>query len=195
MEIKRVLKNIDVFLKYVLIAILLLSFLMYMVVFLINWEGFIFGVRLAGTSAGIYLFLKAIGAGLLAFLLIRYRQYTLAVAALAALYFGYTFADSAVTIQTLTDKLYSPFLLVLFVISLVFLMFHVLAGKYNKGDDRPTMIESAIHSVFTIIEKQETDGDKILLGSLLVLAAFIAVIFIFPLTVAFLHWLIEILSG
>ncbi len=151
MKMKRILKNFDVLLKYALIAILLLSFLTYIFVFIINWEAYYFGVKLNGTPAGLYLFLKAIGAGSLAFLLIKYRRYTLAVAALAVLYFGYTFVDSAVTIQTLTDNLYSPYLLKLFIISLVFLIIHTLVAILCKGDDNPTMIESTIDSIFAKI--------------------------------------------
>ncbi len=192
MEMKRVLKNTDVLLKYALIAILLLSFLTYIFVFIINWETFIFGVRLAGPSAGLYLFLKAIGAGSLAFLLIKYQRYTLAVFALAVLYFGYNFIDSAVTIQTLTDNLYSPYYLTLFIISLVILIFHVLIYRFCRGDDSPTMIESTMHSISTKIMTQKTDGDKIIIGTLLVIVLFIAVIIILPLTIALIFWLIEL---
>ncbi|WAI01070.1 hypothetical protein [Methanogenium organophilum] len=192
MEIKRVLKNIDVLLKYGLIAILLLSFLIHIFVFIINWEAFIFGIRLAGPPAGLYLFLEAIGAGSLAFLLIKYRQYTTAVFALAVLYFGYLFLDSAVTIQTLTDKLYSPVLLMVFIISFGFLIFHALISRFCADDDRPTMIESAIHSICTKIMTQETEEDKIIIGTLLVIVIFIAVIIILPLTIAFIFSLMEL---
>lgn len=192
MEIKRVLKNIDVLLRYGLIAILLLSFLRYIFVFIINWEAFIFGVRLAGPPAGLYLFLKAIGAGSLAFLLIKYRQYTTAAFALAVLYFGYNFIDSAVTIQTLTDKLYSPVLLMVFIISLVILIFHALIARFCRGDDSPTMIESAVHSVSTKIMTQETDEDKIIIVTLLVIVLLIAVIIILPLTMAIIVSLMEL---
>lgn len=192
MEMKRVLKNIDVLLRYGLIAILLLSFLIHTMVFIINWEAFIFGVRLAGPLAGLYLFLEAIGAGSLAFLLIKYRQYTTAFFALAVLYFGYLFLDSAVTIQTLTDKLYSPVLLMVFIISLVFLIFHALIARFCNGDDSPTMIESAMHSISSRIWTQKTDGDKIIIGTLLVIVLFIAVIIILPLTIALIFWLLSL---
>lgn len=192
MEIKRVLKNIDVLLRYGIIAILLLSFLIHIFVFIINWESFIFGVRIAGPPAGLYLFLKAIGAGSLAFILIKYRQYTTAAFALAVLYYGYNFIDSAVTIQTLTDKLYSPVLLMVFIISLVLLIFHALISRFCRGDDHPTMIESAVHSISAKIMTQESDGDKIIIGTLLVIVLFIAVIIILPLTIAFIVTLMEL---
>ncbi len=147
MEMKQILKNVDVLLKYGLIAILLLSFLMHIFVFMINWEAYFFGVKLNGAPAGMYLLLLGIIAGSLAFLLIKYRRYTLAVAALTVLYFGYLFVDSAVTIQTLTNNLYSPFLLALLLISLGFLIIHVITTRFCNGDDSPTMIESTIHSI------------------------------------------------
>lgn len=192
MELKRILKNIDVLLRYGLIAILLLSFLIHIFVFMINWETFIFGVRLAGPTAGLYLFLKAIGAGFLAFILIKYRQYTTAAFTLAGLYFGYNFIDSAVTIQTLTDKLYSPGLLMIFIISLVFLIFHALIARFCRDDDRPTMIESAVHSVCAKIMTQESDENKIIIGTLLVIVLLIAMIFILPLTIALIVTLMEL---
>lgn len=192
MEIKRVLKNIDVLLRYGLIAMLLLSFLIHFMVFMINWEAFMFGIRLAGPSAGLYLFLEAVTAGLLAFLLIKYRQYTTAVIALAVIYFGYLFLDSAVTIQTLTDTLYSPVLLMIVIISLGILIFHAIIVRFCRGDDSPTTIELAIHSVSTRIWAEKTDEDKIIIGTLLVMVVFIAVIFILPLTVAVLIGLMEL---
>lgn len=188
MKLKRLVKNIDVLLRYGLITMLLLSFLIHCMVFMINWEAFLFGIRLAGPSAGLYVFLKAFTAGLLAFLLIKYRQYTTAVFALAVLYFGYLFLDSAVTIQTLTDRLYSPVLLMIFIISLVVLIFHALIVRFCRGDDSPAMIELALHSASTRIWAEKTDEDKIIIGTLLVIVLFIAVIFILPLTVSIMIW-------
>lgn len=192
MKMKRILKKVDIILRSGLVAILLLSFLMHIFVFLINWEAYFFGVKLNGAPAGMYLLLLGIIAGSLAFFLIKYRRYTLAVSALAVFYFGYRFVDSAVTIQTLTDNLYSPFLLALLFISLVFLIFHVITTRFCNGDDSPTMIESAMHSISIKIMTQETDADKIIIGVLLVLVLFIAMMFILPLVVTLLFWLLSL---
>lgn len=185
MEIKQVLKNIDELLKCALIAILLLSFLINIFVFIINWEAYFFGVKLNGTPAGLYLFLKGISAGLLAFLLIKYRRDTIAVAVIAVfavLYFGYTFVDSAVTIQTLTDNLYSPLLLVLFIISLVFLIVQILSARFGNGDSDTVTSESIskskIETTSTATGTKKSDDNTI--GQIVILAvAAFAIVFLF----------------
>lgn len=189
METKQILKNVDELLICALIAILLLSFLIFIFVFTINWEAYFFGVKLNGAPAGLYLFLKGISAGLLAFLLIKYRRDTLAVAVLAVfavLYFGYTFVDSAVTIQTLTDNLYSPLLLGLFIISLLFLIVHILSARFgNGGPDTVTselMSESTNESIPeptpTTTGTKKSDDQTIGQLLFLMVAAF-AIVFLF----------------
>lgn len=195
MEMTHILKKSDAILKYVLIAILLLSFLMYMFVFLINWEDWFFGVKLNGAPAGMYLLLKGTGAGSLAFILMKCRRYTLAAAVLAAFYFGYTLVDSAITIQTRTDNLYSPFMLVLFAISFVFLIIHILTVRFCKSDPDLTVSESVTDSDSTTTETQKTDENNVVIIALLIIAVFITGLFIMPLVWALLFWLLGLLLG
>ncbi|WAI01071.1 hypothetical protein [Methanogenium organophilum] len=186
METKQILKNLDTVFRYVLVAILLLSFLIFIFVFTINWEAYFFGVKLNGAPAGMYLLLQGMIAGSLAFLLIKYRRYTLAVAVLAVIYFGYTFVDSAVTIQTLTDNLYSPLLLVLFIISLLFLIIHILSARFGNGghdtliseSTRESMNESKIETTSFTTETKKSDDHTVKQIVILMVAAF-AIVFLF----------------
>ena len=181
METKQILKNAETLLKYALIGILLLSFLIFIFVFTINWEAYIFGVKLNGTLAGMYLLLQGMTAGSLAYLLIKNRRYTLAVAILAVLYFGYTFVDSAITIQTLTDNLYSPLLLVLFIISLLFLIIHILSARFgNGGHDTLTsesMNESIPETTSVTVATPKSDDQIVKQIVILMVAAFAIVFF------------------
>ena len=185
MELKQILKNLETIFRYGLIAILLLSFLIFIFVFTINWEAYFFGVKLNGAPAGMYLLLQGMIAGSLAFLLVKYRRYTLAVAVLAVLYFGYTFVDSAVTIQTLTDNLYSPLLLVVFIISLLFLIIHILSARFRNGGHDTLMSESTSESMNESIPKttsttvgtKKSDDQTVKQIVILMVAAF-AIVFI-----------------
>lgn len=184
MEMKRIIQYTDAALKNALIVILLLTFLIHIFVFIINWEAYLFGVKLNGTPAGLYLFLKGMSAGLLVFLLMKYRRHTLAVTAFIVLYFGFMFVDSAVTIQTLTDNLYSPLLLVLFIISILFLIIHILATRFSKCDEDMTMIEGAIHAIFITIVAIKTESNVTRNQLLVVCAAILIGFFIGPLIIS-----------
>lgn len=182
METKQILKNVDTLLKYALIAILLLSFLIFIFVFTINWEAYFFGVKLNGAPAGMYLLLQGMSAGLLAFLLIKYRRYTLAVAVLTVLYFGYTFVDSAVTIQTLTDNLSSPLLLGLLIISILFLVVHILSARSGNGDPDTVTNESVHESIpktTSTTTKTKISDDQTIGQLLFLMVAAFAIVFLF----------------
>jgi len=199
METKEILKNGETLLKYGLSVILLLSFLIFIFVFMINWEAYFFGVKLNGPPAGMYLLLEGMIAGSLAFFLIKYRQYTLGVAALTAFYYGYLFVDSAVTVQTLTDDLYSPLLLVLFIISLLFLIIHILSVRFgNGGPDTVTSEstnESAPETTSTTTGTKKSDDQTIKQIVILMVAAF-AIVFLFgPMVTSLFSMFFSVMPG
>ena len=134
MEIKRIIEFFDTVLKYGLIILLILAFLVFIFVFTINWEDWFFGIKLDGISAGLYLFIKAVSAGSLAYLLVKYPRYTLAITGIAIFYFGYLLVDSAVTIQRLTGGLFSPLLLFFFVVPVVFLIIRIVKIRISQND-------------------------------------------------------------
>lgn len=111
-------------LRYLVLGLLIITTLLYLFVFIINWEDWVFGVKLDGLPAGLALLARALGAGVLAGLFWKYPRHARAVAALAVLYFGFLFADSAVTIQILTggQSLFSPLLALLLSIPMLYLV-------------------------------------------------------------------------
>jgi len=133
MEMKRIIELFDTILKYSVLAILLLSFLVFIFIFTINWEDWFFGIKLDGMSAGLNLFIKAVSAGSLAYLLVKYPRCTLAITGIAIFYFGYLFVDSAVTIQSLTKGVFSPLLLLFFIIPVIFLIIRTVKTRIFKN--------------------------------------------------------------
>ena len=133
MEIKRIIEFFDTVLKYGLIILLILAFLVFIFVFTINWEDWFFGIKLDGMSAGLYLLIKAVSAGSLAYLLVKYPRYTLAITGIAIFYFGYLLVDSAVTIRQLTGGLFSPLLLFFFVVPVAFLIVRIVKIRISKN--------------------------------------------------------------
>jgi len=60
-------------------------------IFFINWEDWFFGIKLDGWPAGLYLFLKAVVATLLAFLLLKNESKRIAWSILSIVFFAFVF--------------------------------------------------------------------------------------------------------
>ncbi|MDD1716838.1 MAG: hypothetical protein LUQ45_01125 [Methanoregulaceae archaeon] len=133
MRMKQIIELFDTGLKYCVIAILLLSSLVFIFIFTINWEDWFFGIKLDGMVAGLYLLIKGLGAASLAFLLLKYPRYSLAITGIVIIYFGYLLVDSAVTIRRLTNGFYSPLLLLFFVFPIAFLIIRTMKTRISKN--------------------------------------------------------------
>lgn len=111
-----------------LIAELLLSALVYLFVFVINWEDWIFGIKIAGFSAGLYLLLKCLAAALLLALILKYPQHNNRTVILTIVYYGFLFLDSSTTIAKNTCGVMPVSLLfamlLLIPVSLIILQYH-----------------------------------------------------------------------
>ncbi len=125
----RALEPVTAVLMGALLLVLLLFAAMFALVGLINAEDWFFGTRLDGLPASLYLIVKAIGALVLACLLILYAHRTRLTGVMTAAYLGYLFIDSSVTIGMTTGgaRQFSEVLLVLFAVSILFVVFQAIA--------------------------------------------------------------------
>ncbi|UUX91376.1 hypothetical protein [Methanoplanus endosymbiosus] len=124
-------------LRYCLIAILLFWSCMLMFVFILNWEGWFFGIRIAGLYAGIYLFTEGLTALLLAVSVIRFPKKRVISGTLSLIFFSFILLDSGVTRQTLHPGSTSiPELFVIF--SLIPILYLISCiGKEYSGKKYP----------------------------------------------------------
>ena len=99
MDYIKITKSLDTILFWCLLAILILSALMYAFVFIINWEDWSFGTKLSGLSAGMYLLAKTVTAIVLAVSLVQFPKFKKVIILMTVAYFGFILFDSAATIQ------------------------------------------------------------------------------------------------
>ncbi|HIH04246.1 MAG TPA: hypothetical protein HA263_10530 [Methanoregulaceae archaeon] len=125
----RALEPVTAVVTGVLLLVLLLVAAMFAFVGMINAEDWFFGTKLDGSPASLYLIVKAVGALVLACLIIRYAHRTRLTGVMTAAYLGYLFIDSSVTIRMTTGgaRQFSEVLLVLFAISILFVIFQAIA--------------------------------------------------------------------
>ncbi|MDP3564254.1 MAG: hypothetical protein Q8R70_07155, partial [Methanoregula sp.] len=117
--------------------ILVLSALMHAFVFIINWEDWFFGIKLAGLSAGMYLLAKSVTAIVLAIALVQFTKYKKVITLIAVAYFGFILIDSAVTIQknTYGQQSFSNVLAILFLIPVLYFIITFLASRLDTGKE------------------------------------------------------------
>lgn len=127
---------LDRLLKYCIIGVLSLSTLAFFFVFVLNWEDWFFGTKLDGLPAGLYLLGKWLIAGVLAIGLVKYPRYSLHLAAIAALFFGWLLVDSSITIQRNGTGYFSPVLAVCFLVAVAFLIVHTSAARAEGMEER-----------------------------------------------------------
>ncbi len=137
MEYNKIIKFFDKLLLFFLLAILVLSALMYAFVFIINWEGWFFGIKLAGLSAGMFLLAKAVTAIVLTILLVQFPRHKKVIALMAVAYFGFILFSSAVTIQKNTggQKSFSIELAIFFLIPLLYFLVTILTSRMDKAQE------------------------------------------------------------
>ena len=138
MSLQEIAKGLDKVFYVLLLGILLLNTLTYLFAFTINWEAWFFGMKMDGLNAGIILFTYFFISATLAFLLFRYPRRIVTIAFLSIFFFGFSFIDSAVTIQELSNGLnsYNEFMAIFMVIPLIVLVGHlIIVQLYNREDD------------------------------------------------------------
>ena len=132
----KTLSAFDKGLKYIVLAELILWAFLYLLIFIINWEGWIFGIRLAGLSAGLYLLARSLAAGGIAAFIIRCPGHATFAAALAFLFFLYLLLDSAVCTWVLSGGQNTfPFQMGKFaIVPLIYLIIRAGVDHSNKKE-------------------------------------------------------------
>lgn len=125
----RALEPVTAVLMGVLLIALLLAAGAFFFVGVINAEDWFFGTKLDGPPALLYLLIKALGASALVYTILLHPRLIRPAGVMTAAYFGYLFIDSTVTIRTTTGGVrpFSEVLLVLFALSLLFVVFQRIA--------------------------------------------------------------------
>lgn len=180
--------SLNFILTLALLAILVLSFLMFMFVFIINWEDWFFETKLAGPLAGAFLFAKAAIAFLLTYLLVQHpRQKTpWTIAAIA--YFGFLFLASSVTIRYNTggETPFSAFYAVLLAIPVLLLVTTLLAGKPD-AEPAPDLRDTGKTPAISVTEPdKKTEFHPLILLLIAMIGLMIIYILVIPFATAML---------
>lgn len=128
---ENVVQSVDSLLKFCVTGLLVLAAIVFLSVFTITREDWFFGIKLDGLPAGLYLLDKAVVAGALAGLFIRFPQRTTLLAGFSILYFGFLFLDSAITFQKNTggQSLFSPLFAVFLAVPVVYFILRLMTGR------------------------------------------------------------------
>lgn len=123
-------------LRYCLIAVLFFWGGMLLFVFVINWEGWIFGIRIAGLYAGLYLLAKGTISVALAALIIYLPKKRTILGALSLILFSYMLLDSEYTGQVLHPGNTSvPDIFIIFsLVSLLYLIVCIFRENSKRKD-------------------------------------------------------------
>ena len=100
MDANRIMTGMERLISILHIAILFLAALAFSFVFIINWEDWFFGIKLAGPAAGVFLAARAAAALMILYLVMHYPDRGRTVLPLSIAYFGFLFANAFVTYQT-----------------------------------------------------------------------------------------------
>jgi hypothetical protein len=136
MELKRIIETTRSGLSLALLGILILAFLLHTFVFIINWEDWFLGTRLAGPAAGVFLFSKAAVAFSLTYLLVQYPRHLKAGTIISIGYFGFLFLNSSITyrITTAGQQSFPVMLALLLAIPVILLILIIFTGNSKAGD-------------------------------------------------------------
>ncbi|ADN34833.1 hypothetical protein Mpet_0052 [Methanolacinia petrolearia DSM 11571] len=137
MELTGVARGLDRVLYIILFVVLVFFSLMNLFVFIINWETWFFGIRLAGLNAGIVLFIYFLVPAILAYLLYMYPGKTAITSILSVFFFVFTFISSSITTIQLSNgvKSFNGFMAIFVVISLAVLAGHLIAGRFYDREE------------------------------------------------------------
>jgi hypothetical protein len=137
MQIRRVTDGLDYLFHSLLLGTLLLTTITFFFVFVINWEDWLFGIKMEGLPAGLLLLTKCLAAGILAYFLIRYPEKTTTIAGFAFFVYGVLFLDSAITVQKKTggQELFSIVPAIMVIIPFCILAGNTLMTRPGKNED------------------------------------------------------------
>lgn len=182
MHTKRVADGLDYIFHYSLLGILLLSTITFFFVFVINWEDWLFGIKMDGLPAGLLLLTKCLTTAIIAYFLVRSPEKIATIAGFAFFVYGVLFLDSAITIQKNTggQELFSIIPAIMVLIPVSILVGNTLMVRLGKNEnssiecERKADPQSANDGIKT--QTRYARGDTLML----IIATFIAVFLIGP---------------
>lgn len=133
-------KNISFLLSLYLIVFLTLMAAGFFFVFVINWEDWFFGIKLAGWPAGIFLFSKAIVSALLIFLLWknegrRILWSILAISFLAFVFILPVFSSQREMRSELGWTIFWAELIVLIIVPVILLLVYLVIDRSTRSNE------------------------------------------------------------
>ncbi|MBN1431191.1 MAG: hypothetical protein JW931_00285 [Methanomicrobiaceae archaeon] len=130
-------KGLDQVFYIILFGILVFFSLVHLFAFIINWEGWFFGIRMAGLNAGIILFIFFLVPAVLAYLLYTYPLKTAIIAFLSTIFFSFTFLSSSITIREISGGMrsYNEFMAIFVVIPLIALAGHTIVSCFYDREE------------------------------------------------------------
>ena len=129
----------ETILKYCVLGLLIVFALATLFAFVINWETWFFGTKLDGFPAGIALGATWLVAALLAAALIKFPRMNPLLGGLTAVYFGFLFVNSSMTIQKVsyTHQGFSPVLAAFLILSIAFFIVALIKRYQENSKIRP----------------------------------------------------------
>ncbi|MFZ1126613.1 hypothetical protein [Methanoregula sp.] len=129
----------ETILKYCVLGLLIVFALATLFAFVINWETWFFGTKLDGFPAGIALGATWLAAALLAAALIKFPRMDPLLGGLTAVYFGFLFVNSSMTIQKVsyTHQGFSPVLAAFLILSIAFFIVALIKRYQENSKIRP----------------------------------------------------------
>ncbi len=139
MTSKNMIAQTETILKYCVLGLLIVFALATLFAFVINWETWFFGTKLDGFPAGIALGATWLAAALLAAALIKFPRMDPLLGGLTAVYFGFLFVNSSMTIQKVsyTHQGFSPVLAAFLILSIAFFIVALIKRYQENSKIRP----------------------------------------------------------
>ncbi|ABS54887.1 hypothetical protein Mboo_0367 [Methanoregula boonei 6A8] len=139
MTSKNMIAQTETILKYCVLGLLIVFALATLFAFVINWETWFFGRKLDGLPAGIALGVTWLAAALLAAALIKFPRMDPLLGGLTAVYFGFLFVNSSMTIQKVsyTHQGFSPVLAAFAILSIAFFIVALIKRYQENSKIRP----------------------------------------------------------
>ena len=139
MTSKNMIAQTETILKYCVLGLLIVFALATLFAFVINWETWFFGTKLDGFPAGIALGATWLAAALLAAALIKFPRMDPLLGGLTAVYFGFLFVNSSMTIQKVsyTHQGFSPVLAAFLIFSIAFFIVALIKRYQENSKIRP----------------------------------------------------------
>jgi hypothetical protein len=135
MNVKSIMEAAEVLLFIGLIGSLILSAFIFFFVFCIDWVDWFFGMKLDGLPAGIYLFVKMVGAVAIIYFMAHYPRYRRQSVLAVFGYYGFLCLDSLASIQKNSQgRDYPLMMVVLFFLSVLLLVIHGTIRLTETGD-------------------------------------------------------------